>query len=77
MSLTETSFDLDQKYHRFFPLFENYIVDFKKRVDNVHAYATQNSNANTLVPTNFSWNTEAYNPNYFLTKVAHKTNNIA
>lgn len=77
MPFTEASFDLDQRYHRFFPLFENYIVNFKNRVNNV-TYATQNNNAHALVPTNWSdWNAETYNPNYFLTKVADKINNIS
>lgn len=73
MPPTANNFDLDRRYHRFFPLFERYIVNLKRHVDHVtsstQTFTAQNRIVNALVPTNWSWNTETYNQNYFSTKV--------
>ncbi len=77
MSYWNSNFDLNERYRLFFPLFETYIVNFKSRVasynqnSNVNVPSTNGShwNSQTCNPTDWSWNTEPYNPNYYVTKV--------
>ncbi|KAG4075966.1 hypothetical protein HA402_003792 [Bradysia odoriphaga] len=75
----DATFYLDEEFHQFFPVFEQYIVNFKNHIaSSSQLYETPNTygqlyeSANSYVspsdPANWTWNSESYNPNYYLTK---------
>ncbi|KAJ6637941.1 hypothetical protein Bhyg_10672 [Pseudolycoriella hygida] len=72
---TEINSDLDKEYRHFFPLFQKYIINSRKRTDLVSGKAmtklTRYSDANASFPANWTWDIgtkQHYHPNYFLTK---------